>query len=61
MRRWDESRAIFQPYSRLRKASEEARYEGTLFRPSDVVEFERLHRLVRDAMLRAIMPGTTSS
>jgi hypothetical protein len=59
MRRWDATRKIFEPYSRLRKAAHEARYDGTLFRPADVAEYVRCHDTVRQEMLKAlgVLPG----
>lgn len=54
MRRWGETRAVYTPYARLKKAASEARYEGTQFRPVDFGEFEECHRRVRDAMLAAV-------
>ena len=61
MRRWEQTRAIYEPYSRLKKAAHEARYEGTPFRPQDVGEFERCHRRVRDAILKALDPGVSTA
>ncbi len=57
MEKETETRAIRATYNRLKKAAHEARYEGTPFRPTDVAEFERLHQMVKRAIL--VLPGMT--
>jgi hypothetical protein len=56
MRRHPETKSIFRQYSQLKKAAHEARYEATPFQASDIVHFEGLHQIVRDAMVKAITP-----
>jgi hypothetical protein len=54
MRRIPETAAILPAYHRLYKASREARYDGTPFRPQDVADHEAFFREVKGAMRKAL-------
>jgi hypothetical protein len=54
MEREPETQPIRATYNRLKKAAHEARYEGTVFRPGDVGEFQKMHETIRRSVLRAL-------